>query len=484
VRRVVVLLALVGGVAGPADALERLPAILHIHSDLSTGDFSLEQLAAMAERQGIGALLVTENYLLRVEYGLPPFRALTRATREERSVLDKGVEHYLERVARARAANPRVLIVPGVEVLPHYYWTGSPLALDMMVHNTQKNLLVFGLSDPGALRSLPVTGNTNAATLGWASALDVLPGVLVVPGALMLLRKRRSLKKRGRVVIVVTHRPLLAGTVVCGIGLLALVRGWPFAVDPYPPYADLGLRPHQDLIDYVEARGGATVWSLPEARDDGEQWFGPIRVGWRTAPYPDDLLRTARYTAFGAVYEDTTRVERPGDGWDRLLSQFALGDRSRPAWAVGESGFHGFTAGKGLGNVQTVFLVEERSERALIDAFRRGRMYALQRERDAGLVLTEFEVRSGAVAAVSGETLRAAEGAPIEVSVAVEAAGGPTRDVRVTLVRNGAAVDVWTGPTPIRTVRRERFDGGPAFYRLDVRGAGRLLSNPIFVRRP
>jgi hypothetical protein len=82
VKRAVALLAvLAAAFAAPADALERLPAVLHVHSDLSTGDFSLEQLAGMAERQGIGALLVTENYLLRVEYGLPPFRALTRVVR-------------------------------------------------------------------------------------------------------------------------------------------------------------------------------------------------------------------------------------------------------------------------------------------------------------------------------------------------------------------------------------------------------------------
>ena len=122
-----VLCALAGvaiSIAGTADALERLPSVLHLHSDLSTGDFALEQLTAMAEKQGIGALLLTENYLLRVEYGLPPFRALTRGFRDERSVLDLGIDRYLERVAQARAANPRVLIVPGVEVLPHYYWTG------------------------------------------------------------------------------------------------------------------------------------------------------------------------------------------------------------------------------------------------------------------------------------------------------------------------------------------------------------------------
>ncbi len=453
---------LVGGVAfvsGVAEGLERLPAVLHLHSDLSTGDFSLEQLTAMAEKQGIGALLLTENYLLRVEYGLPPFRALTRAVRDERSVLDLGIDRYLARVAQARAANPRVLIVPGVEVLPHYYWTGSPLALDMAVHETQKNLLVFGLED-AALHALPVTGN-KIGGFGWSSVLDLLPLVLLVPGVYLLTLKRRALRKVGRVVVVVKQRRWLAGSVLCGIAVLAFVRGWPFAVDPYPPYRDLGLAPHQDLIDYVDRMGGVTVWSFPEARDAGEQWMGPVRVSWYTPPYPDDLMRTARYTAFGAVYEDTTRIDRPGDSWDRLLGQFAAGDRSRPAWGVGESGFHGFTAGKTLGKVRTVFLVEERTERAVLDALKRGRLYAVEQEAGAELALAEFSVRAGGSAAVSGDLLRAPEATPVEVTIGL---------TKIGLLRR-------------RMVHREIFDGSPTFYRLDVRGPGRLLSNPIFVRR-
>jgi len=467
---------------GVAEGLERLPAVLHLHSDLSTGDFALEQLTAMAEKQGIGALLLTENYLLRVEYGLPPFRALTRAVREERSVLDLGIDRYLTRVSQARAVNPRVLIVPGVEVLPHYYWTGSPLALDMEVHETQKNILVFGL-DNAALRALPVTGN-RIGGFGWSSVLDALPGILLVPGVYLVTLKRRTLKKLGRVVVVVKQRRWLAGSLLCAVAVIALVRGWPFAVDPYPPYRDLGLEPHQDLIDYVDRLGGATVWSFPEARDAGEQWVGPVKVSWFTPPYPDDLMRTARYTAFGAVYEDTTRLDRPGGSWDRLLGQFAAGDRSRSAWAVGESGFHGFTAGKTLGKVRSVFLVEERTERGVLDALKRGRLYAVEQEGGAELVLAEFSVRIGPSAAgISGDVLRAPEAAQVEVTVAVESTGPPTRDVRVTLVRNGAVVRAWTGPPPFRTVHRDIFDGSPTFYRLDVRGPGRLLSNPIFVRR-
>ena len=67
--------------------------------------------------------------------------------------------------------------------------------------------------------------------------------------------------------------------------------------------------------------------------------------------------------------------------------------------------------------------------------------------------------------------------------VAVQTLDGAARDVRVTLVRNGAVAGAWVGPTPFRQVHREVFDGAPAFYRLDVRGSGRLLSNPVFVKR-
>ncbi len=458
--------------------------MLHIHSDITTGDYPIERLQALAEKGGIGALLLSENYLLRVEYGLPPFRALTRAVYEERSVLDLGVARFLERVAEAQRQNPRVLVLPGVEVLPHYHWTGSPWQLDMTLHDTQKNLLVFGLTDAAALRALPVAGNTAAGAFDTTAALDLVPGLLVVPGAILLARKRRALARVGRAVVVVHRRRWLAGGALLAAGLVALVRAWPFVSAPYPPYRDLGLEPHQALIDTVERLGGATVWSFPEARDSGEQWFGPVRVAWRTDPYTDDLVRTARYTAFGAVYEDTTRFELPGGGWDRLLAHYASGGRSRPAWAVGESGFHGFSAGKTVGPIQTVFLVAERSERGVLEALRHGRMYALQRTAEAGLALTEFSVRAAGGAAISGETLAAPAGTPLEIAVGVATLDGSARDVRVTLVRNGAVSAAWTGPTPVRQVHREVSDGTPTFYRLDVRGPGRLLSNPIFVKTP
>jgi len=485
VRAAAVVVALLAW-AGAAGAVERLPAVVHVHSDLSTGDFPLEDLARTAESRGIAAVLLAENFLLRLEYGLPPFRALTRVTWEEPSVLAGGLDRYLARVADVRRAHPRLLLIPGVEVLPHYRWTVAPLALEMTVHDTQKNLLVFGIADPRRLASLPATGNRAAGEYGLQSLLDAAPGVLLPVGAGLLLTKRPRRRRLGRAFVVIRQRPWGAGLVLAGLGALALARAWPFTEDRYPAWRDFGLAPHQDLIDHVERLGGTAVWSFPEAPDAGERRVGPVRVAWRTEPHADDLLRTFRYTAFGGVYEQRTRAIEPGGVWDRLLVQYADGERTRPAWALGESGFHGVTAGKRLGTVQTVFLVAERTEAAVLDALRRGRLYALHRVPEVGLSLGEFAVAAAGRAASAGETLRVAPGAALEVRVAIDASDAGALPVRVTLVRNGAVAEAWAGQTPFRATYRETFDGRPLVLRVDARGRPphHLVTSPVFVSAP
>jgi hypothetical protein len=318
---------------------------------------------------------------------------------------------------------------------------------------------------------------------GLQTLLDVLPVVLVVPGVVLLARPRVRRRPLGRAVVVEQRRAWLPGLLLCAVGVTAIVRAWPFTQPLHPAWADAGSAPYQDLIDYVERAGGVSVWSLPEASDFGQQAVGPVQVSWTTEPYPDDLLKTFGYTAFGAIYEDTTRVERPGEAWDRLLMEYAAGQRTRVPWALAESAFHENSAGKRVGPVQTVFLVRERTEAGVLDALRAGRMYALQRTRDAGFALTEFAAVAGDGAAISGQTLRTTPGAPLEVTVALAALDARPVDVRVTLIRNGSIVAAWSGATPLRARHRETWDGRPAVFRLEARGTGgRLLSNPVFVR--
>ena len=318
----VLMLAVALAGAEAATALEAVRGVVHVHTDLSTGEFTLEELAAAADKQGIGALLLAENYLLRVEYAVPPLRALTTVAHEERSVHGR-LHAYLERVARVRTQFPRVLILPGVEVMPHYFWTGSVPSLDLHLHDTQKNLLVYGIEDAGGLAGLPVAGNRAAGVYSLQSVVDAFPVLLLVPGIILLLRKREHRRRLGRAFIVVRRRSWAFGLLLCLIGAATAARGWPFTTDAYPTSRPAGLAPYQALIDHVDRLGGASIWSFPEARDFGERPVGPVRVSWATEPYGDDLLRSFRYTAFGAVYEDTTRVESPGGGWDRLLREYA-----------------------------------------------------------------------------------------------------------------------------------------------------------------
>ena len=469
--------------AWSADTYERLPAIVHAHSDLSTGELSLEELVDTAERQGLRAVLLTENYLNRVEYGLPPFRALTRVAYESRSVHGR-LDDYFARVAQARAARPRVLVVPGVEVMPHYYWSGSPLWLALTLHNTQKNLLVWGL-DRAALATLPVTGNDAAGVRDRQTLIDLVPALLVVPGVVLLAWRQTRRRRIGGAFVFDRRRAWLPGLALCAVAATTVVRAWPFTQPVHPPWADAGSAPYQDLIDYVDRLGGISVWSLPETRDFGAQAVGPVQVSWATEPYPDDLLKTFGYTAFGAIYEDTTRVERPGETWDRMLAEYAAGERKRVPWALAESAFHEQSAGKRVGPIQTVFFVRERSEAAVLEALREGRMYALQRGPDTGLALTEFTAAAGGTSAVSGQTVRATRGGPVEVTVGVGTVEPRPTDVRVTLIRNGSIVATWSGTTPLRSTHREVSDGRPAVFRLEARAAGaRLLSNPVFVKAP
>jgi hypothetical protein len=485
-RSVVVTLALVLLASGAgAEEWQRLPAVVHVHSRLSTGEASIDTLARTARREQIGALLLVENYLLRVEYGLAPFRALTRVTHEEPSILAGGLERYLTEVARARVGHPELVLVPGVEVIPHQHWSGSPLARSMMLHNTQKNLLVFGISDPAVLRSLPASGNPYARAYAWQSVIDVLPVLLIVPGLALIVSGRVRRVRVGRAIVVERRRSWLLGGLLILVGVTTVVRAWPFTVDRYPPWQDFGVAPHQALIDHVDRLGGVSVWSFPEAADEGQRSVGGVRVIWRTDPYPDDLMRTFKYTAFGAVYAQTTRFEQPGGRWDRMLAEYAAGERSRPAWGLGEAGLHA-VGDKPIGGIQTVFFVRENTEAAVLDALRRGRLYALQRLPAGALELHGWSVAGANAVAVSGQTLRVAEGTPIEVRMAVDATGAGAEGVRVTLIRNGAVLDTWSGDTSVRATYREPFDGRPLFFRIEARGRTphRILSSPIFVGRP
>ncbi len=475
-----------GAAAAVGEAVP-LTAVFHVHSTWSTGSASLDGLAAAAERAGIQAVVLTENYLARVEYGLLPFRRVFRWREEVPSLAAGTLPAYLTAVREAQARHPGVLLVPGLEVLPHYHWSGSPWTGTLTLHNTQKNLLVVGL-DLRALRGLPVAGNMEGVPVRWGPSVAAIVAAVLLASAGVYLagsRRRRRIRLQ-RVTVVEARSRRVPGLALILLAVLLLLNNFPARAFPFDPYRDAGAAPYQALIRYAAERGGLTFWSFPEARDLQVLTRGPFRITLRTNPYPEDLLATDGYTGFGGIYEDTTTFTDPGGGWDRRLQEFALGQRSTPGWAVGEAGFHfEGQAGKSLVNVVTVLWVRERSVEGVIEALRAGRAVAIQGVAAYRLSLDRFEVSAGARIAGIGETVAAPPGAPVLVRTTVAASDGKAHPIEVLLVRSGDVVARRAGRTPLTLeYREEGRAGAAAVFRVQARGEvpHQLLSNPIFVR--
>ena len=71
------------------------------------------------------------------------------------TVIRGGPETYLAAIARINAAQQKVVVIPGVQSSPYYYWTGSPWTKTLTAHNYRKQLLLIGLVRPEDYRDCP-----------------------------------------------------------------------------------------------------------------------------------------------------------------------------------------------------------------------------------------------------------------------------------------------------------------------------------------
>src|SRR5438093_4874695 len=163
----------------PGQAWRPVTTVLHVHSDMSTGSESLESLVAQARSYGIEAIILTDNFLLRFEYGLFPLPGVIRREVARPSIMSTGVDRYLEAIREVNRRHPEVVVIPGAEVVPHYDWTGSIFRKDLTIHDAQKNILVVGLPSETDYKRLPVAGNYAAYDYGWLTVLWLSPVLLV-----------------------------------------------------------------------------------------------------------------------------------------------------------------------------------------------------------------------------------------------------------------------------------------------------------------
>jgi len=458
--------------AALAQQYMQLAGAIHVHTTFSSGQHTLDELVQKGKQKGLEVLIPTDHDLVVMEYGIFPFRNLIKKREKRRSVLEAGPEKYLLTISELNKQQQEVLVIPGVQSSPFYFWTGSPFKKNLTAHDYRKELLVIGMKHPDDYRNLPLLHR--GFSLRYVK--QHLPRTIVFLGAFFLS------------LILIFQKGILraVGIVICFFSLMLSINHHPFQSSRFDPYhGDQGAAPFQELIDYARDRKGLVFWAHPESKyaKDGVT-IGPIRL--MTKPYPDAILETRNYTGFSGIYGDEVMMTDPGKQWDTALSEFCADKRSRPPWVISGSDYHADRDGIGLDTYQTVFLVREKTVAAVLEAMAKGKMYALEKGGRALFRLDGISVRDSLAgqAADMGTGVRL-DNSPV-VRMSVSASDKGKYPIVVTLNRSGKRIAEFRGDTPLTIEFRDPDNWtGKTFYRVEARSRelGRLLSNPVFAMR-
>ena len=469
-----------GEEAEPAPRLLRRAAV-HVHSSYSNGELTVLEIARLAAEDGVDVIVLTDSLLTRATFGLWPLdRAgvpgLNRLSRP--GVLDRGLHRYLDDVSEARRRFPDVLIVPGVEVAPHYYWTGRPWD-DLALRAFDRHLWVVGLSARDTA-NLPVVGNetlANTRTTWRRLWLPLLAGV----AALGLLAARRRSSDR-RLFVVARW----GAWILLGVAAVTTWNNWPFGDLSRPDLGRDDVSAYQRLIDYVGAREGVAYWSYPEASYP-DVWVRGARMV--SAPHPEDLSRTDGYHGMEGLYGDDVRATEPGGIWDRILVEYLRGERRRAPFVVTGIDFHGPESETDpwsrLDAGTTFLLVADDTERGVVEALRDGHAYAtfMGMPQRFELDLFEVETADGRVG-THGDRIRGSS--PLVARFAIDWEGerpDPDPVFDVELIVDGRVAERLSGSLPLAAAVELDPGLGGHYVRLQAQAGrrNRLLTNPVFV---
>lgn len=133
--------------------------IIHVHSHISSGSYSIKTLSAMAQKKDISVMIITDHFLLRWEYGLFPLRNVIKRVVRKKDICSYDIKSYLEEVRSVNKLYPNMVIIAGAEVSPFYYWTGSFFRGNLTLNDWQRQFLVMGLDKVEDYKGFPLVSN-------------------------------------------------------------------------------------------------------------------------------------------------------------------------------------------------------------------------------------------------------------------------------------------------------------------------------------
>ncbi len=417
----------------PAFALaaEETVCAVHVHSSRSSGEKSIAEIAKIARNRKIDAVIMTDLLAEDYSYGIGPFRKWMKKTAGRRSIFETGVMSYLQEIEEAGRAVPEVVMIDGAAVTPFYYWTGNVWQGRLVLNDRGKDMLVLGLGDAAGYQNLPVLGTGKSR------------------------------------------------------------------FSSYQPAPERAM-PYQDVINYINARGGKGLvyWSHPLAGERRDFSLFGFTVSLQSNAVDSELMETGGYTGMGIYAVELSQIMgaetptymSPGGKWDRLLMQYSSGRRDRPAWAIGEVDYNGIAgANNDLGAILNVAWAKK-DKQEILKAFEEGKNYVVIPGKDGRrFVLDDFSAadENSKERVLMGGILRTARAPVVRFRLAFS--DGSRLPANIMLIRNGKVVQAMERNLPYEAeVQDDSLEEPSAHYRVVAytEDSDRLLSNPVFVRRP
>ncbi len=420
------VLLLVITVSSEGVGSEWLKGAFRVNSEVSAGKNSFEDIAAIAVDSDFDFVVFTDQFIVRGEYGLPPFRNVIRYVKNRRSILTYGIKNYLEGLATAQKRFPEVVLIPGADVAPIYYWTGSPFdKASLQGHRWSQQLTVLGSRDEAFYRGLPVIHN-DPLGVEFPDTVFKLAPLLLVLLAYVIIRTgnhshhhRHSSQSHGyqhgghshrhrhrRKPRKIDKRRIMVSVALCLLAVLWLADNRIFHLINYSQYEQHGIEPFQNLIDYVNEHDALAFWSHPEMTM--ESTYGPFlskkygKVVLHTKSYLADVVATFGHNGLAGLYGDTSTAHLSGNEWDYMLSEYCNGERRVRPVTVGEVDYH---ADRRLDFIVTYVEVEQNSEDAILKALKNGNSYAIGGAATQTFRLTGVSLSAMTATAGLGETL-------------------------------------------------------------------------------
>ncbi len=485
----------------------RLKTGIHFDSKVSGGSYTISELAGIANSYGLDAAIITDHDNMKISYGISPFQNFLKFSIQENSISKYGIEKYLQEIEQINKVYTNIILIPGVEAVPFYFWEGSPLYTNLTLRNWHTHLLVFGFNSIDAYKNLPSIPNgglgykkPSGDIMKYVSANFMYFSMIALYMILFLIAAfsiiRRSYRRRDIAhVRKRRHRYRFSWKALFLTLILAYVlfTEFPFLPLKYDQYhGDPGGGPFQELINYVEDNNGMIFWAHPEVHHSEVR---PIKLPFlsqtikiETDSYPHMITETKNYTGFCIFWEGMKSIGRPGGLWDMVLDEYCSGIRTKPVWAIGELDFEETNDLAQVAATNTFIFAKERSKAGIFEAIRAGRMYATRDYTGNRIVLDDFsayDMRTERNAFI-GETLLLSS-PPVAIHIKIRSIEKNSRPTTVYLFKNKDLVKTFRLRNMVDEwyVDEDRLSTSMCYYRILVgsRDYQTLATNPIFIRK-